>query len=61
MSRYLWEQFHILRLNLALAITIADVAVLLGELGPVQEDRHACTAVGCLISYFYTAAVRNIS
>ena len=60
-SAYLWEQFHILRLNLALAITIADVAVLLGELGPVQEDRHACTAVGCLISYFYTAAVRNIS
>ena len=37
LSAYLWEQFHILRLNLALALLLGSVASLLGELPPVQE------------------------
>ena len=56
MSAYLWEMFHILRMNLSVALIIGNVAVLLGELTFIQEDRHACTVIGCLISYFYTAA-----
>ena len=56
MSAYLWEQFHILRLNLALSLIIGNAAVLLGELEMFQEDRHACTVLGCLVSYGYTAS-----
>ena len=56
MSAYLWEQFHILRMNLALSLIIGNIAVLLGELVMIQDDRHACTIIGCLISYFYTAS-----
>ena len=37
LSAYLWEQFHILRLNLAAAVLLGSVASLLGELQPVQE------------------------
>ena len=55
-SSYLWEQFHILRMNLSLALIVGNIAVLLGELSIIQDDRHACTVIGCLISYFYTAA-----
>lgn len=56
MSAYLWEQFHILRLNLALSLILGNTAVLLGELEMFQTDRHACTVLGCLISYCYTAS-----
>ena len=56
MSAYLWEQFHILRMNLALSLIVGNTAVLLGELEMFQEDRHACTVLGCLINYFYTAS-----
>ena len=55
-SAYLWEQFHILRLNLAISIIVGNAAVLLGEVEMFQEDRHACTVLGCLINYFYTAS-----
>ena len=56
MSAYLWEQFHILRMNLALSLIVGNTAVLLGELEMFQEDRHACTVLGCLIAFFYTAS-----
>ena len=55
-SAYLWEQFHILRLNLSVSLIAGNIAVLLGELNMIQEDRHACTVIGCLITYFYTAS-----
>eukprot|EP00090_Calanus_glacialis_P035198 TRINITY_DN60141_c0_g1_i1.p1 TRINITY_DN60141_c0_g1~~TRINITY_DN60141_c0_g1_i1.p1 ORF type:complete len:923 (-),score=185.92 TRINITY_DN60141_c0_g1_i1:73-2841(-) len=56
LSAYLWEQFHILRMNLAISLIIGNVAMLLGELHFVQDDRHLCTVIGCIISYFYTAS-----
>ena len=36
MSAYLWEQFHVLRLNLSISLIIGNIAVLLGELEFVQ-------------------------
>jgi len=56
LSAYLWEQFHILRMNLAISLILGNIGMLLGELHMVQDDRHFCTIVGCLISYFYTAS-----
>merc|ERR1712013_969336 len=56
LSAYLWEQFHILRMNLAISLILGNTAMLLGDIHLVQDNRHFCTAVGCLISYFYTAA-----
>jgi len=55
-SAYLWEQFHILRMNLALAVLLGHTASLVAEVAAVQEDRHLCTLVGAAISYSYTAA-----
>merc|ERR1712020_874264 len=55
-SAYLWEQFHILRLNLTISIIVGNAAVLLGELEMFQQDRHACTVLGCLINFAYTAS-----
>ena len=60
-SAYLWEQFHILRMNLALAVLCGHAFTLLGELTSVQEDRHICTIVGGAISYFYTAAAALVA
>jgi len=56
LSAYLWEQFHILRMNLAISLIIGNIAMLLGEFHFIQDDRHFCTVVGCLINYFYTAS-----
>ena len=56
LSAYLWEQFHIIRMNLAASLLLGSISSLLGEFQEVQEDRHLCTIVGCTIAYFYTAA-----
>jgi len=60
-SAYLWEQFHIIRMNLAVAVLCGHAFTLLGELPSLQEDRHICTLVGCCISYFYTAAAALVA
>jgi hypothetical protein len=44
--RLLWEQFHILNMNLCLAMAGGHLCMLLGQLEFIQADRHACTAVG---------------
>jgi hypothetical protein len=44
--RRLWEQFNILNMNLCLAMAGGHFCMLLGQLEVIQEDRHACTAVG---------------
>jgi hypothetical protein len=44
--RRLWEQFNILNMNLCLAMAGGHLCMLLGQLEVIQEDRHACTAVG---------------
>ena len=36
MSAYLWEQFHVLRLNLSMSLIIGNIAVLLGEMEFIQ-------------------------
>ena len=43
-------------MNLAISLILGNIGMLLGELHMVQDDRHFCTIVGCLISYFYTAS-----
>ncbi len=42
----MWEQFNILNMNLCLAMVGGHLCMLLGQLEVIQEDRHACTAVG---------------
>ncbi|CAG0888932.1 unnamed protein product [Darwinula stevensoni] len=50
---HLWEQFHLMRMNMAIACTFGTVAMLVGDF--VRDDRHGCTAVSVLLHYFYTA------
>ena len=40
MSAYLWEQFHVLRLNLSMSLIIGNIAVLLGEMEFIQVLLH---------------------
>lgn len=56
LSAYLWEQFHILRLNLSLAVIIGHLGMISTEFQYILEDRHLCTAAGGVISFGYTAA-----
>ena len=43
-------------MNLAISLILGNIAMLLGDIHLFQDDRHLCTIVGCLISYFYTAS-----
>ena len=53
-SRYLWEQFHILRLNTCLAVLLGHLGMVATELALVRDDRHLCTAAGAVVSCGYT-------
>ena len=48
--------FHVVGLNAAVALLLAHVFMLVTESNAVREDRDLCCLVGCLMSFFYTAA-----
>lgn len=47
--------FHILGMNLALALAAGHVAMAVSDLEVVRADRHSCAAVGCLTNFFCLA------
>ncbi|XP_063875718.1 uncharacterized protein LOC135108533 [Scylla paramamosain] len=55
-SRDLKDQFHLMGLNLAVAVLVGAVAMVVSDLEAVRDDRHWCTAVGTIIQLFYQAA-----
>ena len=50
------DQFHLMGLNLAVAVLVGAVAMVVSDLHVVRDDRHWCTAVGTIIHMFYQAA-----
>ena len=52
----LWEMFHILSMNLALALASGDVMMIASDFEAVRGDRHLCAGVGAAINFFYLAA-----
>jgi len=54
LSSYLWDQFHSLHLHFSLTLVLGHVCMLLTELDAIKDDRHLCTAIGCLIQIAYT-------
>ena len=48
--------FHIIGMNLALAIFSGDLSMVLSELVSIRQDRHLCAAAGISTNFFYTAA-----
>lgn len=48
--------FHLMGLNLAVAVLLGSLCMLVSDIDAVREDRHVCTAIGTLIHVFYQAA-----
>lgn len=48
------EQFHLMGLNLAVAVLLGSVFMIISDF--THDDRHTCTAIGSLIHFFYLAA-----
>ena len=48
--------FHIIGMNLALAIFSGDLSMILSEIVSIRLDRHLCAAAGICTNFFYTAA-----
>ncbi|XP_050733459.1 uncharacterized protein LOC127007021 [Eriocheir sinensis] len=55
-SRDLKDQFHLMGMNLAVAVLVGSVAMVASDLHAVRDDRHWCTAIGTLIHFFCQAA-----
>ena len=51
--RYLWEMFHILGMNIGLAIIGGQLALILADVDFVRTDVHICAGVGCSANFFY--------
>lgn len=50
------DQFHLMGMNLALAVLVGSIAMVASDLHAVRDDRHWCTAIGTLIHFFCQAA-----
>lgn len=55
-SKYLWEMFHIISMNLCLAFIGGNFSMILSEIPAVRESRHICAFFGLSTSFFYVAA-----
>ncbi len=55
LSKYLWEMFHIIGLNLAGALLLANGFMILSDQDFIREDLHLCFLAGLGISVFYVA------
>ena len=56
LSKHLWEMFHIVGMNFAFALALADVFMIVSEQELVRNDHDACTFVGFGINLLYVAA-----
>ena len=45
--------FHILGMNIALALIGGQVSIIFSELDFIRNDVHSCAAVGGALNYFY--------
>ena len=52
----LWEMFHIIGMNLSLALFGGHVSMVLSEIQGIRSDRHLCAAAGLTTNFFSTAA-----
>lgn len=50
------EQFHLMGMNLSIAVLLGSICMLITDIHAVRDDRHACTALGTLLHVFYLAA-----
>ena len=48
--------FHIIGMNLSLALFGGNVSMVLSEFQGIRVDRHLCAAAGICTNFFYTAA-----
>ena len=48
--------FHIIGMNLSLALFGGNVSMVLSEIDGIRSDRHLCAAAGISTNFFYTAA-----
>ncbi|CAG0903871.1 unnamed protein product [Cyprideis torosa] len=51
----LWDQFHPMMMQMAIACFIGNMFVVLTDIESVRDDRHTCTAFSVIIHYSYTA------
>ena len=52
--------FHILGMNIAVAIVGGQVGLILSELDFIRKDVHSCAAVGGVINFFYIGSAALI-
>jgi len=57
LKKYLWEMFHVIGLNTAVALLLAHIFMLASESEAIRGDRDLCCLVGSCMSFFYTATV----
>lgn len=55
LSPYLWEMFHVLGMNMAFAMMMGHILMLVTESDDVRNDRSTCCAIGLAMSFFYIA------
>ena len=55
-SKHLWEMFHIVGMNFALALIMADLFMILSEIPGFRDEHDLCTLVGFGINLFYGAS-----
>lgn len=47
--------FHLIAVNMAFSLLFGHIFMLISELDAVRDDRDACSAIGLLILFFYSA------
>ena len=55
-SKYLWEMFHILGMNIASSMAIGNILMICTEFEIIRSDRHVCAGFGAAISFFYLSS-----
>ncbi|XP_042211664.1 adhesion G protein-coupled receptor B1-like isoform X1 [Homarus americanus] len=56
LSSDLKDMFHVMGVNLSVAVLLGAVFMLVSDVHSIRDDRHTCTAIGTLIHYFYQSA-----
>ena len=57
MNKQLWEMFHLLAMNMALALLMGHIFMIVTDADSVRDDRASCCAIGTAMSFFYLAFV----
>ena len=53
MSKHLWEMFHVIGMNMAFAMMMGHIFMLVTDSNSVRDDRNMCCFVGSAMSFFY--------